>query len=83
MNAVFADEETYERIMSEVPKYRLITPSIISERMRVNGSVARASIAIMLDEGLINEVSTHSSQSIYTRAIIPEEIPEGEEAPAE
>ncbi|KNC45983.1 S25 ribosomal protein [Thecamonas trahens ATCC 50062] len=71
-NAVFANEEKYAEIMAEVPKYRLITPSIIAERMRVNGSVARAAIKDMLAEGLIIEVSTHRSQSIYTKAVADE-----------
>ena len=32
--AVFFDKNLYEKLKKEVPAYKLITPSIISERMR-------------------------------------------------
>ena len=32
--AVFFDKNLYEKLKKEVPSYKLITPSIISERMR-------------------------------------------------
>merc|ERR1711988_35811 len=68
VNAVFFDKALYDKCVAEVPKFKLITPSVISERMRVNGSLARRTIKDLMAKGLIRQVSAHSSQSIYTRA---------------
>merc|ERR1712078_16542 len=68
MNAVFFDKALYEKCVNEVPKFKLITPSVISERMRVNGSLARRTIKDLMAKGLIRQVSSNSSQAIYTRA---------------
>lgn len=32
---VLFDQATYDKLVSEVPKYKLITPSILSDRLRV------------------------------------------------
>ena len=34
-NMVLFDQATYDKLLSEVPKYKLITPSILSDRLRV------------------------------------------------
>merc|ERR1712139_364107 len=68
INAVFFDKALYDKCLGEVPKFKLITPSVISERMRVNGSLARRTIKDLMAKGLIRQVSSHSSQAIYTRA---------------
>uniref|UniRef100_A0A1E1ITZ6 40S ribosomal protein S25 n=1 Tax=Leishmania guyanensis TaxID=5670 RepID=A0A1E1ITZ6_LEIGU len=39
-NAVMFDKETYDKLRSEVPKYKLITPSIISDRLKIAVSIA-------------------------------------------
>ncbi|AQK51610.1 ribosomal protein S25 [Zea mays] len=67
-NAVLFDQATYDKLLSEVPKYKQITPSILSERLRINGSLARRAIKDLMARGLIRMVSVHSSQQIYTRA---------------
>ena len=38
------DKATYDKLISEVPNYKLITPSVVSERLRVTGSLARAGL---------------------------------------
>lgn len=35
-NMVLFDKATYDKLLSEAPKYKLITPSILSDRLRVN-----------------------------------------------
>src|SRR3989344_1937195 len=37
-NLVLFDQATYEKLLKEVPTYKLITPSVISERLKINGS---------------------------------------------
>jgi small subunit ribosomal protein S25e len=35
-NLVLFDEEVYAKLYKEVPKFKLITPSIISDRLKVS-----------------------------------------------
>ncbi|KAM3310144.1 hypothetical protein ACQJBY_031059 [Aegilops geniculata] len=67
-NAVLFDQATYDKLLIEVPKYKQITPSVLSERLRINGSLARRAIKDLMERGLIRMVSIHSSQQIFTRA---------------
>ena len=67
--AVFFDKNLYEKLKKEVPNYKLITPSIISERMRCNVSMARRAINDLLLKGMIKIISKHQKQCIYTRAL--------------
>merc|ERR1712226_868185 len=53
--------------MGEVPTYKLITPSIVSERLKVRGSLARRALLELTEKGLIKQVVAHRSQFIYTR----------------
>merc|ERR1712080_253300 len=46
-----------------------ITPSIVSERLKVRGSLARRALIELMEKGLIKQVVAHSSQMIYTRMI--------------
>ncbi|KAL5720280.1 Small ribosomal subunit protein eS25w [Ranunculus cassubicifolius] len=67
-NMVLFDQASYDKLLSEVPKYKLITPSILSGRLRVNGSLARRAIKDLMAKGVITMISAHASQQIYTRA---------------
>ena len=58
MNLVLFDEPTWERLLVEVPKMKLITSSTISERLKINSSLARASIKELIARGLIRQVRT-------------------------
>merc|ERR1712029_726405 len=66
-NLVLFDKPTYEKLLKEVPTYKLITPSIVSERLKVRGSLARKALAELTHQGLIRQVVQHSAQTIYTR----------------
>lgn len=67
-NAVTFDKPTLEKLMKEIPTAKLITPSVLVDRLRVNGSVARIALKMLEEKGLIRCVSRHSSQLIFTRA---------------
>lgn len=47
---------------------KLITTAILSERLKINGSLARFAIAELMQKGLIKQVSYHKDIGIYTRA---------------
>ena len=45
-NACVFDQATYDKVMKEVPNYKVITPSIVSDRMKIRGSLARSAIKV-------------------------------------
>merc|ERR1711918_248215 len=70
MNLILWDKSTYDKLLKEMPKAKLISPSVISERLKVNGSLARQAIKILLEKDLIAPVGEqHHSQQIYTRKV--------------
>ncbi|KAI9144462.1 ribosomal protein S25, partial [Paraphysoderma sedebokerense] len=69
-NNVVFDKATFDKLHKEVPTYRLITPSVLVDRLRINGSLARLALRELEIKGLIKLVSAHGSQMIYTRATI-------------
>ncbi|KZT27081.1 ribosomal protein S25 [Neolentinus lepideus HHB14362 ss-1] len=66
-HAVALDKPTFDRIIKEVPTFRFISQSILIERLKVNGSLARRAIRHLEKEGLIKRIVHHSDQLIYTR----------------
>lgn len=56
------------KLLKDVPTYKLITTSVVSERLKVTGSLARVAIRILCEKGLIKPVSHSSAMLIYTRA---------------
>merc|ERR1712111_10401 len=67
-NAILFDKPTYEKLYKEVPSYKLITPSVVSERLKVRASLARLALEELVEKGLIKEIDRHHAQRIYTRA---------------
>jgi len=67
-NLILFDDATYEKLMSDIPKCKLITPSVLCERLRINGSLARTAIKYLQAKGHIKIVGCHHhAQMIYTR----------------
>ena len=46
---------------------KLITPSALCEKLRINGSLARRVLKKLGDDGVITHISSHRRQIIYTR----------------
>ena len=64
-NLVLFDKPTYEKLLKEVPTYKLITPSIVSERLKVRGSLARkALIELTPKVPFIYYISTGIAQNL-------------------
>jgi len=80
-NLVLFDKPTYDKLLKEVPAYKFISVSVVSERLKINGSLARKALRELQAKGLIRLVSAHSAQAIYTRASkeepAKEEVKEG------
>ncbi|KAK7598113.1 hypothetical protein V9T40_006348 [Parthenolecanium corni] len=49
-NQVLFDKASYEKLFKEVPSYKLITPSVVSERLKVRGSLARKALNELLEK---------------------------------
>ena len=69
-NAVLFEKATWDKLVKEIPKSKLITPAIITERIRVNGSLARQAIRILEAQGQIERVGdANSKMLVYTRKV--------------
>ncbi|KAJ3133542.1 hypothetical protein HK100_004299 [Physocladia obscura] len=71
-NAVIFDKLTFDKLFKEVPTYKLITPSVLVDRLKINGSLARVAIRDLASKGLIKPVVVSKKQLIYTRATVDE-----------
>eukprot|EP00013_Stygamoeba_regulata_P005407 CAMPEP_0177634444 /NCGR_PEP_ID=MMETSP0447-20121125/3372_1 /TAXON_ID=0 /ORGANISM="Stygamoeba regulata, Strain BSH-02190019" /LENGTH=105 /DNA_ID=CAMNT_0019136167 /DNA_START=77 /DNA_END=394 /DNA_ORIENTATION=+ len=65
--AVVFTQAEYDNMLKDVAGYKLITPSVVSDRLKITGSLARRAIADLEASGTIRPLSTHHSQLIYTR----------------
>ena len=68
-NAVMFDKVTLDKLEKEVPKYKLITPSIISDRLKISVALAGQGLIMLAKKKSIKLVSSSSKFKIYTRAI--------------
>nr|CDS26398.1 n acetyltransferase 9 [Hymenolepis microstoma] len=50
-NACLFDKPTYDKFVKEIPQSRLITPSSVSERMKIRVSLARAGLQELVKQG--------------------------------
>lgn len=67
-NMVLFDNATFDKLLAEAGKQKVVTPATLSERFRINGSLARRAIRELLARGAIKMVAHHASLQIYTRA---------------
>ncbi|KIY48742.1 ribosomal protein S25, partial [Fistulina hepatica ATCC 64428] len=67
-HAVILDKPTYDRIFKEVPTFKFISQSILIERLKINGSLARVAISHLEKDGLIKRIVHHSAQRIYSES---------------
>ena len=64
-NLVLFDKANMTKLCKEVPNYKFITPAVISERLKIRGSLARAALQEILSKGLIKLVSKQSSSDLH------------------
>lgn len=68
-NAVMWDKATVDKLNSEVPKYKVITNSVVSDRLKISAALAHEGLKYLLRKKAIKLVSTSSQFRIYTRNI--------------
>eukprot|EP01023_Acetabularia_acetabulum_P017685 TRINITY_DN18874_c0_g1_i1.p3 TRINITY_DN18874_c0_g1~~TRINITY_DN18874_c0_g1_i1.p3 ORF type:complete len:108 (+),score=17.64 TRINITY_DN18874_c0_g1_i1:178-501(+) len=66
-NQVLFTQANFDKMIAEVPKYKTITTSILCDRLKLGGSLARSAIYHLVENGMIKEVAKHGNQLIYTR----------------
>ena len=71
-NAVLFSEETYKKLYKDVPAYKMITPAIVSERLKIRCSLARHALRQLESEGKIQFVVKHSKAPVYTTLAVEE-----------
>ena len=68
-NAVLFDKATVAKLENEVPKYKVITPSVISDRLKISVALAGRGLKYLCKKKLIKMVSSSSKFHVYTRNI--------------
>ncbi|KAF2673670.1 ribosomal protein S25 [Microthyrium microscopicum] len=68
-HAVVLDKATSDKLQKDVQSYRLITVAVLVDRLKINGSVARAAMKDLEEKGLIKKVVHHSKMQVYTRSV--------------
>ena len=71
-NAVLFDKPTLDKLNTEVPKWKLITPSIVSDRLKIAVSLASNGLNYLAQKKVIKLVSKSSKFKVYTRALVDE-----------
>jgi len=66
-NAVLLDKATYDKLFKEVGSYRFVSVSVLVERLKINGSLARKALRELEAKNIIKPIEKHSAQQIYTR----------------
>lgn len=66
-NAVVLDKDTLNKLRHDVPKYKVITPAIISDRLKIAVSLASAGLKQLCREKQIRLVACSSKHRVYTR----------------
>ncbi|XP_037064724.1 40S ribosomal protein S25-like [Peromyscus leucopus] len=56
-NLVLFDKAAYNNLCKGVPTYKLITPAVVSERLKICASSARAALQELFSKGLIKLIS--------------------------
>merc|ERR1719183_2761487 len=55
-NEVFLDKKRYEKLCNEIPKILCVTRAVLCEKFKINGSVARALIRDLHQQGKLEAI---------------------------
>ena len=73
-NASYYSKELYDKLLTDIPKLKVITTAIVSDKLKVMGSLARKGILELVRLGKIKIAGDHiSGMSVYTRTAVKEE----------
>jgi small subunit ribosomal protein S25e len=72
-NAVLWEKSIIQKLEQDVPKYKVITPAIVSDRLKITVSLADLGLKHLLAKKSIKLVSASSKLRVYTRNVVAEE----------
>ena len=73
-NASYFSKELYDKLLTDIPKLKVITTAIVSDKLKVMGSLARKGMLELVRLGKIKLAGDHiSGMSVYTRTAVKEE----------
>ncbi|KAA8912608.1 hypothetical protein TRICI_003446 [Trichomonascus ciferrii] len=64
---VILDQPLYDRIFKEAATYKMVSVSVLVDRLKINGSLARIALKDLESQGIIKPVITHSKQLTYSK----------------
>lgn len=64
---VVLEQPLYDRLYKDAATFKLVTVSVLVDRLKINGSLARRALRALEEDGVIKPVITHSKQKSYTR----------------
>lgn len=70
-NLVLFDKATYDKLCKEVPNYKLITPAVVSERLKIRGSLARAALQELLSKGKRSKLEKQKAALLFSSPCSP------------
>lgn len=70
-SAVYFNQEIHDKLVNEIPlKNKLLTPAVVSDRLKISVSLARHALQELEARGVITRVGeNHRSLKIYTRVV--------------
>jgi len=68
-NAVMFDQGMVDKLHNEVPKWKVVTTSVVSERLKVSGSIAREALKYLESKDLLKLCNGLKGCRVYTRNV--------------
>lgn len=69
---VILDQPLYDRIFKEAATFKLVSVSVLVDRLKIGGSLARVALRDLEAQGVIKPVVKHSKQYTFTRTAAAE-----------
>jgi small subunit ribosomal protein S25e len=66
-NLILIDNENYDRILREIFKNKILTPSNLTERFHISCSLSKKILNDLVKQRLIVEIKKSNKQSIYIK----------------
>ncbi|KAL7713952.1 40S ribosomal protein S25 [Entamoeba marina] len=66
-NMIFLDQATHDKCFKEIPSMKVITPAVVSDRMKITCSLAKEILYELEKNGSIVRVSVDNHLWVYTR----------------
>eukprot|EP01084_Bolivina_argentea_P313442 542806_1 len=71
-NAILWTKAQIDKLEKEVPKYKVITPSVVSDRLKVSVALANNGLKHLQEKNLVKLVANSAKFRVYTRVITEE-----------